>query len=136
MSEGRSEILLFQVGARVYAAEVGDVRRIASAGRDGAGAVAATALGRPFQALRGIVVACPGGDRILAVDLVLGVREVAESDLQPLPPLAAQCLRSSAVTGLAMLDDTPTPLVDLATLIEEQLRGDAAAQEKEGRHRA
>ncbi len=135
MSEGNAEILLFQVGARVYAAQVGDVRRIASADWDQPGAIAGTALGEPFRAQRGIVVSCAGGDRILAVDLVLGVREVAQADLRPLPPLAAQCLGSAAVTGLALVDDAPTPLVDLATLIQEELRGRAAAT-KEGSHRA
>jgi chemotaxis signal transduction protein len=135
VSQGTAEILMFQVGARVYAAQVDDVRRIAPADWDRAGAIAATALGRPFDAQRGIVVACPGGDQILAVDQVLGVREVAEADLRPLPPLAAQCLASAAVTGLAILDEAPTPLLDLATLIQEELRGRAAAT-TQGRHRA
>ncbi len=135
MSEGSAEILLFQVGPRVYAAQVDDVRRIAPAGWDEAGAIVATALGQPFQPQRGIVVCCAGGDQVLAVDQVLGVRQVAESDLRPLPPLAAQCLGSAAVTGLALVDEAPTPLVDLATLIQEELRGGAAAA-KEGSHRA
>lgn len=135
MSERRTEILLFQVGARVYAAQVFDVRRIAAAGWDRAGAIAATALGTPFQAQRGIVVSCAGGDQTLAVDQVLGVREVDEADLRPLPPLAAQCLGSAAVTGLALLDEAPTPLVDLATLIQEHMRIGAAAP-SEGSQRA
>ncbi|HEU4383556.1 MAG TPA: chemotaxis protein CheW [Anaeromyxobacteraceae bacterium] len=126
MSQGRTEILLFQVGPRVFAAQVFDVRRIAPADWARTGAIAATALGEPFLAQRGIVVACAGGDEVLAVDQVLGVREVAEDDLRPLPPLAAQCLGSSAVTGLALLDDAPTPLIDLSTLIQEKLRGAAA----------
>lgn len=135
MSEARTEILLFQVGARVYAAQVGDVRRIAPGDWDRAGAIAATALGRPFEGRRAIVVACAGGDRTLTVDQVLGVREVAEADLRPLPPLAALCLETGAVTGLALVDEAPTPLLDLATLIEEELRGGAAAP-NEGSHRA
>ena len=135
MSQGHTEILMFQVGARIYAAQVDDVRRIASADWDQAGAISTSALGQPFEAQRGIVVACAGGDQILAVDQVLGVREVAEADLRPLPPLAAQCLGSAAVTGLALVDEAPTPLVDLATLIEEELRGGAAAT-TQGRHRA
>lgn len=135
MSEARVEILLFQVGARVYAAQVDDVRRIGPAGWDPAGAVTASALGEPFQASRGIVVACPDGDWTLVVDQVLGVREVAEADLRPLPPLAALCLGSAAVAGLALVDEAPTPLVDLATLIREELRGGAAAA-NEGSHRA
>jgi len=136
VSRAGTEILLFQVGARVYAAQVGDVRRIGSAARgDLAGAIAATALGAPFEGLRGIVVTCDGGDRTLVVDQVLGVREVAQADLRPLPPLAALCLGSAAVTGLALVDEAPTPLVDLATLIREELRGRAAVP-NEGSHRA
>lgn len=135
MSQGYTEILMFQVGARIYAAQVDDVRRIAPADWDEAGTIGTSALGRPFLAQRGIVVACAGGDQILAVDQVLGVRQVAEADLRPLPPLAAHCLGSSAVTGLALLDEAPTPLVDLATLIEEELRRGAAAT-TQGRHRA
>jgi chemotaxis signal transduction protein len=135
VSEGGAEILLFQVGARVYAAQVDDVRRIAPAAWDEVGAIVDTALGQPFHPHRGIVVCCPDGDQVLAVDQVLGVRQVAEADLRPLPPLAAQCLGSAAVTGLALVDEAPTPLVDLATLIQEELRGSAAAT-KEGSHRA
>lgn len=136
MSEARVEILLFQVGARVFAAQVDDVRRIGSAAGEGlAGAIVATALGVPFERQRGIVVICDGADRTLAVDQVLGVREVAEADLRPLPPLAALCLGSSAVAGLALVDEAPTPLLDLATLIQEELRG-AAAGADEGSHRA
>ncbi|HEY6105724.1 MAG TPA: hypothetical protein VIV59_07070, partial [Anaeromyxobacteraceae bacterium] len=75
------------------------------------------------------------GDRTLMVDQVLGVRDVPEADLRPLPPLAAHCLGSAAVTGLALVDEVPTPLLDLATLIQEELRGRAAAP-REGSHRA
>ncbi|HEY6106538.1 MAG TPA: hypothetical protein VIV59_11180, partial [Anaeromyxobacteraceae bacterium] len=70
----------------------------------------------------------------LLVDQVLGVREVAAADLRPLPPLAAHCLASGAVTGLALVDEAPTLLVDLATLIREQLRGGATAPEEGTRH--
>ncbi|HET6923415.1 MAG TPA: chemotaxis protein CheW [Anaeromyxobacteraceae bacterium] len=136
MSPARAEILLFQVGARVYASLVGDVRRIGSAARgDLAGALTATALGEPFEGRRGLVVAGQDGDRTLSVDQVLGVREVSEADLRPLPPLAAHCLASAAVTGLAMVDEVPTLLVDLSALIREELRGGAAAP-GQGRHRA
>lgn len=127
MSRAQTDVLLFQVGARVYAAAVGDVRRIVPAAWDPAGALATTALGRPFEAHRGIVVACgESGDRTLMVDQVLGVRTVADGDLRPLPPLAAQCLGSAAVTGLALVDEAPTPLVNLGTLVQEELRGGAA----------
>ncbi len=135
MSQAPTDILLFQVGARVYAAAVDDVRRIVPAGWDPAGALAATVLGQPFEAGRGIVVACgEDGDRTLMVDQVLGVRTVTQGDLRPLPPLAAQCLHSAALAGLAMVDEAPTLLVDLGTLIQEELRGGAAAPKEGSRH--
>ena len=132
---GGADILLFQVGARVYAAAVHDVRRITPARWDPTGALADTVLGQPFETQRGIVVDCgEDGDRTLLVDQVLGVRTVAEGDLKPLPPLAAQCLHSAAVAGLALVDEAPTLLVDLGTLIQEELRGAAAAPKEGTRH--
>lgn len=132
MTAATSEILLFQVGARVYAAEVFDVRRIGStARREADGAVATSTLGEPLQGLHGIVVSCgQHGDRTLIVDQVLGVRQVTQDELRPLPPLAALCLATSAIAGLAMVDGVPTLLVDLSTLVQEELRGGAARSER------
>lgn len=122
---------MFQVGARVYAAEVHDVRRIGSpraSAADGASLLSTTALGTPFAEERGIVVVSDAdGEHTLVVDQVLGVRSVPESDLQPLPALATHCLTSSAITGLVMLDGVPVVLVDLPTLIREQRESAAAA---------
>ena len=137
MSESTSEILLFQVGARVYAAEVADVRRIGnpSAAEAGDRLVPGSALGDPFSPDRGIVVACDDGtERTLVVDHVIGVRSVARDDVHPLPPLAAYCLASSAVVGFALLDDLPTLLVDLPTLVREQRPGSAAGPERKERN--
>jgi chemotaxis signal transduction protein len=133
VSEATSDLLLFQLGARVYAAHVHDVRRIASArAGDPERAVAATALGEPLSQVRGIVVDLGDApDHALLVDQVIGVRSVPEADLQPLPAFAAACLRSGAITGFALVDDSPLLLVDLSTLVREQLRlGAAAAAEK------
>lgn len=132
MTGASSEILLFQLGARVYAAEVFDVRRIGSiARREVEGAVGASALGEPLQGNHGIVVSCgQDGDRTLIVDQVLGVRQVTQDELRPLPPLAALCLATSAIAGLALVDEVPTLLVDLSTLIQEELRGNAAQPER------
>ena len=117
------EILLFQVGAGVFAARVHDAVRIGSV-RDAAAGdlVVGTALGLPFARERGIVVAGHGEgvDRVLVVDQVLGVRSVPESDLHPLPAFAAACLTSGAVTGFVLLDDAPTLLIDLPTLVRER----------------
>ncbi len=128
MTEATSELLMFQVGSRLYAAQVGDVRRIGSPRHEPADSlVEATPLGEPFVRDRGIVVSCGGdGDRTLLVDMVLGVRSVADADLRPLPPLAATVLQSEAITGFAVIDGAPTLLIDLPTLLREQRRQDAA----------
>jgi chemotaxis signal transduction protein len=121
---------MFQVGARVYAAEVHDVRRIGAPrhAEPHESFIATTVLGDPFARDRGIVVTCgQDGEHTLLVDRVIGVCSVPESDLQPLPPLATRCLLSSAITGLLMLDGAPVPLVDLPTLIREQRESAAAA---------
>ncbi len=122
MSDGTSEILMFQVGPRVFAAEVYDVLRIGSvhdvAEEDVLGA---SALGTPFSRRRGIVVSADGGaeQRTLAVDQVFGIRSVPETDVQPLPAFAAACIQSAAITGLVLVDEVPTLLVDLPTLVRE-----------------
>ncbi|ACG71884.1 conserved hypothetical protein [Anaeromyxobacter sp. K] len=123
MTEPTSEILLFQVGARVFAAVVHDAVRIGAV-RDVSedDLVLESALGAPFARERGIVVASHEGatERTLVVDQVVGVRSVPEADVQPLPAFAAACLVSGAVTGLVMLDDAPLLLVDLPTLVRER----------------
>lgn len=139
MSETTTEILLFQVGARVYAAGVRDVRRIANPSDAKAEdrLVSGSVLGDPFSPDRGIVVACDDGtDRTLVVDHVIGVRFVPQGDVRPLPPLAAHCLVSAAVTGYALLDDLPTLLIDLPTLVREQRPGSAAGPERKERNDA
>jgi chemotaxis signal transduction protein len=122
VTEPTSDILMFQVGARVFAAVVHDAVRIGTV-REVAAAdlVVDTALGLPFGRERGIVVAGDGdGERTLVVDHVLGVRSVPESDVRPLPAFAAACLASAAVTGFVVLDDAPMLLVDLPTLVRER----------------
>ena len=130
MSEALSEILMFQVGPRVYATEVYDVLRVGSV-RDVAAAdlVVESILGLPFGRERGLVV---GGDdeteRTLVIDQVIGIRGVSADDLHALPPFAAAVMPSAAVTGFVMVDEVPTLLVDLPTLIRERLPAGAAAQ--------
>lgn len=123
MTEATSEILMFQIGARVFAAVVYDAVRIGSVRDVPAGElVVETALGIPFARERGIVVTChdDGIERMLVTDLVLGVRSVPEVDVHPLPAFAAACIGSGAVTGFVMLDDAPMLLVDLPTLVRER----------------
>lgn len=128
MSEASTEILLFQVGAHVYAAEVHDVVRIGTVREvPEAELVTATALGAPFTHQRAIVVEGEDGERTLVVDQVLGVRTVAAEDLQPLPAFAAACIASGALAGLVLVDEVPMPLIDLSTLVHEGAGRAAAA---------
>jgi chemotaxis signal transduction protein len=118
-----SEILMFQVGARVYASVVHDAIRIGSVREVPAGElVLDSALGAPFDRERGIVIAAEGGsaERVLVIDRVIGVRSVPEDEVLPLPAFAAACLTSGAVTGFVLVDDSPLLLVDLPTLVRER----------------
>jgi len=118
-----AELLVFQVGARVFASAVHDVVRIGGV-RDvpPEELVEGTSLGATFARERGIVVAdrTEGTEATLVVDQVLGVRAVAETEIHPLPAFAAAVLRTAAVAGLVLLDEAPTLLVDLPTLIRER----------------
>jgi chemotaxis signal transduction protein len=119
-----SELLMFQVGARVFASTVRDVIRIGNVADVAASElVEGTSLGPTFGRERGIVVAGPEGgtESTLVVDQVLGVRSVLESEIQPLPAFAAAVIRSGAVSSLVLLDDAPTLIVDLPTLVRERL---------------
>jgi chemotaxis signal transduction protein len=118
-----SEILLFQVGLRVFASVVHDAVRIGSVEDAAAGdLVLDSALGAPFARERGIVVAADaaGVERVLVIDQVIGVRSVPEEEVHPLPAFAAACLTSGAVTGFVIVDDSPLLLVDLPTLVRER----------------
>jgi chemotaxis signal transduction protein len=122
VSGDTTDILLFQVGARVFASVVFDAVRIASVRDVPAGElVVAGALGMPFARERGIVVQIheQGEERTLVVDQVIGVRAVSEPELHPLPAFAAACLTSGAVTGFVIVDEAPVLLVDLPTLVRE-----------------
>ena len=119
-----SELLIFQVGARVFASTVRDVVRIGNVADAPPGAlVEGTSLGATFARERGIVVAAPEGgtESTLVVDQVLGVRSVPEAEIQSLPAFAAAVIRSGAVSGLVLLDEAPPLIVDLPTLIRERL---------------
>jgi chemotaxis signal transduction protein len=130
VSDATSEILMFQVGPRVFAAEVYDVVRIGGV-RDvpAETLILDSILGTPFGRERGLVV---GGqtielERTLVIDQVIGIRAIHAEDLHALPPFAAAVMPSAAVTGFVMIDEVPTLLVDLPTLIREGLPAPAAA---------
>jgi chemotaxis signal transduction protein len=116
------EILMFQVGPRVFAAEVYDVRRIGSVREVPADQlVVESMLGLPFGRERGLVVGNQEdhAERTLVIDGVVGIRQVEADQLQPLPPFAAAVMTSAAVTGFVLVDEVPTLLVDLPTLVRE-----------------
>jgi len=114
------QVVLFQVGARLFAARAAGVARIGPADAGAPGWTEETALGRPLAPGRGLF--CAGQDGALGVDRVLGLRAVSAADLRPLPPPCADWLGTRAVAGLVLLDGALTPLVDLPTLLREQRR--------------
>lgn len=130
MTEATSEILMFQVGPRAFAAVVYDAVRIGSVRDVPAGElVVETALGLPFARERGIVVANhdTGLEHTLVVDQVIGIRAVPDTDVHPLPAFAAACIGSGAVTGFVIVDEAPLLLVDLPTLVRERVAAPAVA---------
>jgi len=123
VSEAVAELLVFQVGARVFASVVHDIIRIGGVTEvPPEELVEGTSLGDTFSRERGIVVAdrAEGSEATLVVDQVLGVRGVPEAEIHPLPAFAAACLQTGALAGLVLLDDAPTLLVDLPTLVRER----------------
>jgi chemotaxis signal transduction protein len=131
VSDPTSEVVMFQVGPRVFAAVVHDAVRVGNVREVPAGElVVESALGMPFARERGIVVAADteGIERTLVVDQVIGIRSVPDADVHPLPAFAAACLSSGAVTGFVILDEAPVLLVDLPTLVRERPGARSAAQ--------
>ena len=128
MSEAVAEIVLFQVGVHVFAAPVRDVLRIGAV-RDSAPEelVLETALGRPFTRERGMVVASAESERTLVVDQVIGFRTVPEEDVRPLPAFARACIPTGVLAGMLLLDDLPTPVIDLQRLVRERGEGPTPA---------
>jgi hypothetical protein len=119
VTEPTSELLVFEVGARAFAAPVEDAVRVGAARQltDGE-LVLETALGRASGRARGIVVA-GDGSRTLVVDRVLGVRSVPSAELHPIPAFAAACLSSRAVRAFVLVEGEPLLVVDLPTLVRE-----------------
>lgn len=121
---GSREILLFQVGLRIFAAGVQGAIRIGTVRDTPADSlILETSLGRPFARERGIVVRGEQDheEHTLVIDEVLGVRTIEAEELRPLPAFAEACLRSGAVRGFILLDAAPLPLVDLPTVVRERL---------------
>jgi chemotaxis signal transduction protein len=118
-----SELLMFQVGGRIFATDVGHVVQIGNLDAVAhADLVEGTSLGTTFLRERGIVVATGEGAAraTLVVDQVLGVRSVPAGEVHPLPAFAAAVMPSTAISGLVLLDDAPTFIVNLPTLVRER----------------
>ena len=131
MTEPVSELLMFQVGARVFAATVPrrGPHRQRRRRRPAEQLVEGTSLGATFARERGIVVAATGRaapSRPWWWTRCWASAPSPTSEIQPLPAFAAAVLRSGAVSGFVLLDDAPTLIVDLPTLIRER-RAAAAA---------
>ncbi|MFT3914264.1 MAG: chemotaxis protein CheW [Anaeromyxobacteraceae bacterium] len=121
---GPRDLLLFQVGLRIFATAVEDAVRIGSVRDSPADSlVLDSALGRPFSRERGIIVAGEQDheEHTLVIDEVLGVRHVGDHELKPLPAFAEACLGLGAVRGFVLLDESPLPIVDLPTVVRERL---------------
>ena len=66
-----------------------------------------------------MVVASLESERTLVVDQVIGFRTVPEQDLRPLPAFARACIPTGVLAGMLLLDDLPTPMIDLQRLVRE-----------------
>ncbi len=118
---GPEAVLLFQLGPRIFASRPAAVARIAGADEPFAEVLDGSCLGRAWSPARRLVVRGDDGvEAALAVDQVLGLREVEPGALRAIPPLAEGLLSTRAVAGLVLLDDAPTPIIDLLTLIRER----------------
>ena len=116
-----TRLVLFRIGAERFAAPASQVVRIGLARDLGEVLVPETTLGEAPAAGHGLVVArLEGGVGALAVDAVLGLREVPAPEMRPLPALAERCLRTAAIVGVALLDEVPVPVVDIPTLLLER----------------
>ena len=110
------ELLLFEVGDAVYAADATQVRRI---DRMATGAAAASALGPLREGKRALVFSGPQGETSLAVDRVRGVRRAAVGDLRRRPGPAAG---DSCAIGFWLDAGNPVVLIDLARTLHSHGR--------------
>jgi len=131
---GSMQLLLFQLGARVFAARAEDVRRIAGPSLERPEDGVESALGGPWDPRRGLVVEVAGEERTLLVDGVLGLKVLSDSDFQPLPAFARDVLPTAALAGFAMLDEVATLVIDLPTLLREGKGATLAPSEEIPRH--
>lgn len=111
------DLVVFLVGANVYAADAESVRAIQATSGRLEGAVVDTELGQPMEGMRALAVRRGKQERSLVVDRVVGVRSVPAADVHPIPALAAACLKGRSLVGFAMLDQELTPIVDLGILL-------------------
>lgn len=110
-AEERVDLLVFEVGALRYAAEAGQVLRVA--GRE-EGAVVLSALGALKETGRAVgralIVGVDGAERQVAVDGVLGIQPVAVERLRRFPRMARA---GEEALGVWLDGDAPVVLIDL-----------------------
>jgi chemotaxis signal transduction protein len=108
------DILLFEVGDRLYGADATQVLRI---GRRSASAPEVVMLGPLKDGSRALVVRGPEGEAELPVDGVRGVRRTPVSELRRRPSTARG---DPSAVGFWLDGDTPVVLIDLVRALGAQ----------------
>ena len=101
------ELVLFEVGDRVYGADATQVLRVERRRPEARDVVA---LGALTQGARALVCRTEAGERQLPIDAVRGVRRARPADLRRRPPTAHA---SPYAIGFWLDGDTPVVLIDL-----------------------
>lgn len=114
---GTVDLLVFLVGSVRYAADAGQVLRVAPP-RDGA--VELEALGHLQRAARALEVAVDGAEQQVAVDGVVGLKAVPVERLRRFPKMARA---DEAVLGVWLDEDAPVVLIDLVKAVRPFVRG-------------
>ncbi len=111
------DLLMFEIGGAVYAADAAQVLRIE---RPQETTLALEELGAKTEGGRALVFQTQEGEGQLRVDAVLGVEGVAVSDLRKLPPVA--CRRPYALGLFIAEGRAPVLLIDLVETLKSQGR--------------
>jgi chemotaxis signal transduction protein len=108
------DILLFEVGDRVYGADATQVLRIS---RRSQGSADLRMLGPLKEGTRALVVKGPDGEAELPVDSVRGIRRTPVGELRRRPATAHG---DPSAVGFWLDGDTPVVLIDLVRALGAQ----------------
>jgi hypothetical protein len=111
------DLLVFLIGERRFAADAGQVQRVASLRPD---AVELESLGRLTRGARALEVSLDGADRQVAVDGVIGLRSVPLTQLRRFPVMARA---GREVLGVWLDGEAPVVLIDLEKAVRTFVRG-------------